>query len=133
MSRTARAAGASKKEAVADGGASALSRSLHNLSIQHQSLSKPARAAAADTSSDIQCPICKSSRYLNPDLKLLVNPVCYHKMCQSCVDRIYSHGPDQCKVPGCSKTLRKAQFRLPTFEDVELEREVDIRRRVANA
>ncbi|KAI7394791.1 hypothetical protein KC328_g5988, partial [Hortaea werneckii] len=30
-----------------------------------------------------QCPICKSTRYLNPSLRFLVNPECYHKLCAS--------------------------------------------------
>ncbi|KAI9779427.1 MAG: TFIIH/NER complex subunit [Geoglossum umbratile] len=77
------------------------------------------------------CPVCKSSRYLNPNMKFLVNPECYHKMCESCVDRIFSHGPASCPVAGCNRTLRKQRFREQTFEDIQVEREVDIRRRVA--
>lgn len=77
------------------------------------------------------CPVCKSSRYLNPSMRFLVNPECYHKMCVSCVDRIFSHGPAPCPVAGCARTLRKARFRRQTFEDLKIEREVDIRRRVA--
>ncbi|KAH9820425.1 RNA polymerase II transcription factor B subunit 3-like [Teratosphaeria destructans] len=77
------------------------------------------------------CPVCKSSRYMNPSLRFLVNPECYHKMCESCVDRIFSHGPAQCPIPGCTRTLRKHRFREQTFEDIRVEREVDIRKRVA--
>lgn len=77
------------------------------------------------------CPVCKSSRYLNASLRFLVNPECYHKMCESCVDRIFSHGPAQCPLPGCKRTLRKHRFRVQTFEDIKVEREVDIRKRVA--
>ncbi|MCJ1312642.1 TFIIH/NER complex subunit [Agyrium rufum] len=77
------------------------------------------------------CPVCKSSRYLNPQMRFLVNPECYHKMCESCVDRIFSHGPAPCPVAGCRKTLRKQRFRKQTFADITIEREVDIRRRVA--
>ncbi|KAL1999354.1 hypothetical protein VTN02DRAFT_4646 [Thermoascus thermophilus] len=76
------------------------------------------------------CPVCKSSRYLNPDMRFLINPECYHKMCESCVDRIFSSGPAPCPVAGCHKTLRKNRFRKQTFEDIEVEREVDIRKRV---
>lgn len=76
------------------------------------------------------CPVCKSSRYLNPNMKFLVNPECYHKMCESCVDRIFSHGPAACPIAGCKRTLRKAKFRKQTFDDLKVEREVDIRRRV---
>ncbi|KAA8648945.1 hypothetical protein EYZ11_002393 [Aspergillus tanneri] len=79
---------------------------------------------------DEVCPVCKSSRYLNPDMRFLINPECYHKMCESCVDRIFSSGPANCPVAGCHKTLRKNRFRKQTFEDIGVEREVDIRRRV---
>ena len=77
------------------------------------------------------CPVCKSSRYLNPNMRFLVNPECYHKMCESCVDRLFSTGPGPCPVAGCGRTLRKARFRKQTFESLQVEREVDIRRRVA--
>ncbi|KAF9729651.1 hypothetical protein PMIN04_007811 [Paraphaeosphaeria minitans] len=131
MSRAAHAPSASTKRAGEDDGASHLSHSLHSLSIQHQSPSKPTRAAA-NSVPDI-CPVCKSSRYLNKYMRFLVNPECYHKMCESCVDRIFSHGPAPCPIAGCKKTLRKARFRTQTFEDLKVEREVDIRRRVAKA
>ncbi|KAM0795444.1 CDK-activating kinase assembly factor MAT1-domain-containing protein [Usnea florida] len=78
------------------------------------------------------CPVCKSSRYLNPSMRFLVNPECYHKMCESCVDRIFSHGPAPCPLAGCARTLRKARFRRQTFEDLAVEREVDVRRRIAS-
>ena len=64
-------------------------------------------------------------------MRFLVNPECYHKMCESCVDRIFSQGPAPCPVAGCARTLRKARFRRQTFDDLQIEREVDIRRRVA--
>ncbi|CCH42423.1 RNA polymerase II transcription factor B subunit 3 [Wickerhamomyces ciferrii] len=77
------------------------------------------------------CPICKTDRYLSPDMKFLVNPECYHKMCESCVDRIYALGPAPCPYPGCGKTLRKAKFKAQIFDDIDVEREVDIRKRVS--
>ena len=77
------------------------------------------------------CPVCKSSRYLNKSMRFLVNPECYHKMCESCVDRIFSHGPNKCPIAGCNRTLRKHRFREQTFEDIQVEREVDIRKRIA--
>lgn len=64
-------------------------------------------------------------------MRFLVNPECYHKMCESCVDRIFSTGPAPCPVAGCARTLRKQRFRKQTFEDLKIEREVDVRRRVA--
>lgn len=77
------------------------------------------------------CPICKSSRYLNPNMKFLVNPECYHTMCESCVDRIFSLGPAPCPYAGCGKILRKNKFKEQLFEDLAVEREVDVRKRVA--
>lgn len=73
------------------------------------------------------CPICKSDRYLNPDLRLLVSK-CYHKMCESCIDRIFSLGPEPC--PTCGLTLRKSNFAPQTFENLKVEKEVIIRKRI---
>ncbi|KAI9674891.1 MAG: TFIIH/NER complex subunit [Trizodia sp. TS-e1964] len=87
----------------------------------------PARRTGED---DDICPVCKSSRYLNPNMRFLINPECYHKMCESCVDRIFSSGPAPCPVAGCHRTLRKQRFRRQTFEDIQVEREVDIRRKL---
>ncbi|EPY50714.1 transcription factor TFIIH complex subunit Pmh1 [Schizosaccharomyces cryophilus OY26] len=80
---------------------------------------------------DEKCPLCRADRYLNPNMKLLINPECYHKMCESCVDRIFTTGPAACPTPGCGKILRKAKFREQTFEDAQIEREIDVRRRIA--
>ncbi|KAK1141554.1 TFIIH/NER complex subunit [Aspergillus melleus] len=91
----------------------------------------PARESISHRGDDDEvCPVCKSSRYLNPDMRFLINPECYHKMCESCVDRIFSSGPANCPVAGCHRTLRKQKFRTQTFEDIQVEREVDIRREV---
>jgi len=50
-------------------------------------------------------------------------------MCESCVDRIFSLGSAPC--PQCGTTCRKNQFGVQTFSDLGVEREVDVRRRVA--
>ncbi|SNX84066.1 related to TFB3 - TFIIH subunit (transcription/repair factor) [Melanopsichium pennsylvanicum] len=80
------------------------------------------------SSSDDKCPQCKTDRYLNPRLRLLVSP-CYHKMCESCIDRIFSLGPAPC--PECGKKVSKNQFTAQTFQDLGVEREVAVRRTVA--
>ncbi|KAL3421381.1 CDK-activating kinase assembly factor MAT1 [Phlyctema vagabunda] len=85
--------------------------------------------SASNPSDDI-CPVCKSNRYLNPNLQFLINPECYHKMCSTCVDRIFTSGPASCPVPYCGKTLRKKGFHKAFFADLKVEREVDIRKRV---
>jgi CDK-activating kinase assembly factor MAT1 len=89
--------------------------------------SDPSRRIIDYSSSDDKCPQCKTDRYLNPKLKLLVSP-CYHKLCESCLDRIFSLGPAPC--PECGVTCRKNQFGIQTFQDLQVEREVDVRRRV---
>lgn len=77
-----------------------------------------------------QCPICKTLRYMNPTMVFLIN-TCYHPLCNNCVDRLFENGPNQCPYVNCHLTLRKRAFRTPTFADLTVEREVDIRRRVA--
>lgn len=39
-------------------------------------------------------------------------------------------GPAKCPIAGCTKVLRKVRFKKQTFEDIQIEREVDIRKRV---
>ncbi|KAN0060215.1 TFIIH/NER complex subunit [Thecaphora frezii] len=80
------------------------------------------------SSADDKCPQCKTDRYLNPRLRLLVSP-CYHKMCESCIDRIFSLGPAPC--PECGKKVSKNQFTAQTFQDLGVEREVAVRKTVA--
>lgn len=82
-----------------------------------------------DRSRDM-CPICKTDRYLSPNMNFLINPECYHKICESCVDRIFSLGPAPCPYPGCGKILRKNKFKQQVFEDLGIEKEIDVRRRV---
>ena len=77
------------------------------------------------------CPVCKRGKYLHPEMKFLINPECYHSMCNSCVENIFRSGPAQCPYAACTKTLRQRGFRPAFFEDLAVEREVDIRRRVA--
>lgn len=89
-----------------------------------------ASKAVDNNPSDDICPVCKSNRYLNPSLQFLINPECYHKMCSTCVDRIFTSGPASCPVPYCGKTLRKKGFHKAFFGDLKIEREVDIRKRV---
>jgi CDK-activating kinase assembly factor MAT1 len=90
------------------------------------------RLTADSLPSSDTCPVCKSSRYLNKSMRFLVNPECYHKMCESCVDRIFSSGPNKCPIVACHRTLRKHKFRQQTFEDIHVEREIDIRKRIAS-
>lgn len=82
-----------------------------------------------DRSKDM-CPICKTDRYLSPNMTFLINPECYHKVCESCVDRIFSLGPAPCPYPKCHKILRKNKFKKQVFEDIKIEQEIDTRKRI---
>ncbi|VEU23934.1 DEKNAAC105160 [Brettanomyces naardenensis] len=78
------------------------------------------------------CPVCKTDKYLSPEIQFKINPECYHKICDACVDRIFSLGPSPCPYPNCGKILRKNKFKTQVFDDLEVEKECDIRRRVLN-
>jgi CDK-activating kinase assembly factor MAT1 len=94
------------------------------------------------TDTDV-CPVCHTDRQFNKNLRLLVSP-CYHKMyvpcfcfsgypsdgrCESCIDRLFTLGPEPC--PQCGRILRKVNFAHQTFEDLRVEKEVAVRRRMA--
>ena len=80
---------------------------------------------------DETCPVCKTTRYFNRDMEFRINPECYHRMCKTCVERIFKDGPNQCPYATCHKTLRLRGFKKAFFSDLAVEREVDIRKRVA--
>ncbi|KAK2567593.1 CDK-activating kinase assembly factor MAT1 [Acropora cervicornis] len=73
------------------------------------------------------CPRCKTTKYRNPKLKLLVN-VCGHKLCETCVETLFTRPSAAC--PECNTALRRNDFRIQQFEDLIVEKEVDIRKRI---
>lgn len=85
------------------------------------------------TDEDI-CPVCKNSTYLQKNLRFKINTKCYHRICEGCVDRITST-QKRCPIAGCTFAARgviprRGDYRVQTFEDLAIEREVDIRKRV---
>ncbi|AFM99286.1 putative CDK-activating kinase assembly factor MAT1 [Encephalitozoon hellem ATCC 50504] len=72
-----------------------------------------------------RCPVCKSDIYLNPDIVIYISP-CFHKVCESCMFRIFNRGQAPC--PECGTMLRKVNYIKPTFEDITVEKECKIRR-----
>ncbi|KAI8923303.1 CDK-activating kinase assembly factor MAT1-domain-containing protein [Entophlyctis helioformis] len=91
---------------------------------------RPAGSALMELDIDNErCPVCKSDRYLNPTMRLLVSP-CFHKMCESCINRLFLSGPAPCPI--CKVTLRKSNFVAQTFEDLHVEKEIQIRKKVAS-
>ncbi|GCB62167.1 CDK-activating kinase assembly factor MAT1 isoform X1 [Scyliorhinus torazame] len=76
---------------------------------------------------DQGCPRCKTTKYRNPSLKLMVN-VCGHTLCESCVELLFVRGSGNCQE--CGTALRKNNFRVQLFEDPTVDKEVDIRKKV---
>jgi len=76
---------------------------------------------------DEACPRCKTTKYRNPNMKLMVN-VCGHNLCESCVELLFVKGSGSC--PECDIPLRRTNFRIQLFEDAAIDKEVDIRRRI---
>lgn len=76
---------------------------------------------------DQACPRCKTTKYRNPSLKLMVN-VCGHNLCEGCVELLFVKGSGGC--PECGVPLRRQNFRVQLFENPMVEKEVDIRKRI---
>jgi len=79
-------------------------------------------------SSHLKCPRCETTKYRNPNMKMMVNE-CGHSLCDNCVEAVFlNKGAHNCHE--CGRSLRKNNFRLQIFESGAVEKEVDIRRRV---
>lgn len=115
-----------------------MSRPGGTVSVRHATSSSLAEASSSNSlpppssDQDETCPVCRTTRYFNRDMEFRINPECYHRMCKTCVERIFKDGPNQCPYAGCHKTLRLRGFKAAFFGDLGVEREVDIRRRVAH-
>jgi CDK-activating kinase assembly factor MAT1 len=49
-------------------------------------------------------------------------------MCDNCINRLFLSGPGPC--PFCKTTLRRSNFVVQTFEDLLVEKEVQVRKKV---
>lgn len=76
---------------------------------------------------DLECPRCRTTKYRNPNLKLMVN-ICGHALCENCVELLFVKGSAAC--PQCNIALRRHNFRFQIFEDAAVEKELDIRRKI---
>ncbi|KAM4690918.1 CDK-activating kinase assembly factor MAT1 [Rhinophrynus dorsalis] len=76
---------------------------------------------------DQGCPRCKTTKYRNPSLKLLVN-VCGHTLCENCVELLFVRGSGTCQE--CNTPLRKSNFKVQLFEDPTIDKEVEIRKKI---
>jgi CDK-activating kinase assembly factor MAT1 len=94
------------------------------ISVRHASSSSASFVSAPlpPADQDEACPVCKTTRYFNKDMEFKINTECYHRMCKTCVERIFKDGPNQCPYAGCHKTLRLRGFKTAFFGDLGVER-----------
>ena len=59
-----------------------------------------------------------------------VSSKCYHRICEGCVDRKFVSGRAPCPIESCKLQLWKSDWRAQTFEDLQMERDIDTRKRV---
>jgi CDK-activating kinase assembly factor MAT1 len=95
---------------------------------EENTLLLPLLSSASTTAPSLSCPICKADSYLNKNLKLLVSTLCCHRMCETCVYRLFSQGIAPCPV--CGTMLKKTSFSEPQFEDLSAEKEYRTRKRL---
>lgn len=76
-------------------------------------------------SDDIACPRCKTTKYRNPELKLLVN-ICGHALCEKCIDLMFATGAAKCYQ--CPTPLKRGNFKKQLFQDSQVEKDIQIRK-----
>lgn len=74
---------------------------------------------------DIECPRCKTTKYRNPQLKLLVN-VCGHPLCEKCIELMFANGSAKCYQ--CPTPLKRINFKKQLFQDSQVEKDIQVRR-----
>lgn len=74
---------------------------------------------------DIECPRCKTTKYRNPQLKLLVN-VCGHPLCEKCIELMFATGSAKCYQ--CPTPLKRGNFKKQLFQDSQVEKDIQVRR-----
>lgn len=76
-------------------------------------------------SNDIACPRCFTTKYRNPQLKLLVN-ICGHSLCENCIELMFANGFAKCFQ--CPTPLKRARYKEQLFQDAQVEKDVQVRR-----
>lgn len=74
---------------------------------------------------DLECPRCKTTKYRNPQLKLLVN-VCGHPLCEKCIELMFANGVAKCYQ--CPTPLKRYNFKRQLFQDSQVEKDIQVRR-----
>ena len=60
-------------------------------------------------------------------MKLMINE-CGHKMCENCMNTIFTRPTAPC--PECGQALKKSDYRERQFDDIYIERDVNIRKEI---
>nr|CAD2180851.1 unnamed protein product [Meloidogyne enterolobii] len=81
------------------------------------------------TSTSRQCPKCKTSEFQNRSLVMMLNECC-HPICQNCMENLFARNVGQCPYKDCGRTLKKSGFWIQEFDDLRVERENFIRKRI---
>lgn len=74
---------------------------------------------------DLECPKCKTTKYRNPQLKLLVNS-CGHPLCENCIELMFATGTAKCYQ--CPVPLKRGNFKRQLFQDSQVEKDIQVRR-----
>ena len=105
---------------------------MSRTALAAQSSQPAAKGDLDDEGASTKCPACQSDSRYTRSLRFKVNPKCYHRVCEGCIDRHFASGKAKCPVAKCKQEIWKSDWRTQTFEDLRIEKEVDKRKRVYN-
>lgn len=74
------------------------------------------------------CSACHVDYYYNPNIRILFSAICDHRVCESCVKRLFQRGPYKC--PACDRQLRASDFNQEAKEARQVDSEVKVRRQI---
>jgi hypothetical protein len=81
------------------------------------------------TTTSRQCPKCKTSEFQNRSLVMMLNECC-HPICQNCMENLFARNVGPCPYKDCGRTLKKSAFWIQEFDDLRVERENFVRKRI---
>jgi len=76
-----------------------------------------------------ECSACHVDYYYNPDVRVFFSAVCDHRVCESCITRLFQPGPYKC--PACERQLVAEDFSQEPREARQVESEVKVRRQIS--
>ena len=75
--------------------------------------------------------LCPHTISLSPPSPTAILPPCNPSSCEPCVDKLFTLGAETCLADGCNRVIRKTNLNHQTFNSLELEKELAIRKRIA--